>query len=61
MRLTAAKNSVLGKHEWNLTPGLLKMPYEKCVEKKLQECQYVQGESIHWHPRGGSHYSQVGE
>ena len=47
------------KPKWNLTPDLLKMPYEQCVENKLEECQYVPGESIHWHPRGGSHYSQV--
>ena len=47
------------KPKWNLTPDLLKMPYEECVENKLEECQYVPGESIHWHPRGGSHYSQV--
>ena len=65
MKLTAKqKNSpALGMHEfeWKLTPGLLKMPYENCVEHKLEECQYLQGESIHWHPRGGSHYSQVSE
>ena len=35
------------------------MPYEKCVQKKLPECQYISGNSVHFGKFGGSHFSQV--
>ena len=43
----------------NHNPGLIKMSYEECVEKKLPECVYIPGNSVHWSGMGGSHFSQV--
>ena len=45
--------------ELTSNPGLLKMSYEKCIQKKLPECQYIAGNSIHFGNSGGSHFSQV--
>ena len=53
------KKYILHSSELTSNPGLLKMPYEKCVQKKLPECQYISGNSVHFGKFGGSHFSQV--
>ncbi len=37
----------------------LKASYEDCLTKKMPECTYPVGQTSHFSPYGGSHFSQV--